>query len=46
MSLRVEPRVVDNKYDYAPYFSIGIKWNPMDSMKTEIIDEYGDFRIE
>ena len=49
MALKIEPRVITEnntkRYDFQPYFSIGIVWNPMDSMKTEIIDEYGEWEI-
>ena len=50
MELRIEPRVLKDgntqRYDYAPYFSIGIVWNPMESMKTQITDEYGEWEIK
>lgn len=50
MSLKIEPRLVteNNKkfYDFSPYLTIGIVWNPMESMKTSIVDEYGEWKLE
>lgn len=50
MTLRIEPRmIVENgrkMYDFNPYMTIGIVWNPMESMKTSIVDEYGEWRLE
>ncbi len=49
MTMKIEPRLVteDNvtRYDFSPYITIGIVWNPMESMKTEIVDEYGEWRL-
>lgn len=43
MTMKIEPRyVIDNGrkyYDFSPYVSIGIVWNPMQSMKTTIVRE-------
>ena len=43
LTMKVEPRmVVDGAkkyYDFSPYLSIGIVWNPMESMKTTIVRE-------
>lgn len=43
MTMKISPRLVidgSNKYyDFSPYISIGIVWNPMQSMKTTIIRE-------
>ena len=50
MSFKVEPRVITEngtrRYDFNPYFTIGIVWKPMDSLKTEIIDEYGQWEFK
>lgn len=46
MSLKIEPRVSGNKISYDPFFSIGISWNPMESIKTEVVDEYGSWQFE
>lgn len=32
-------------YDYSPYFSISVVWRPMSSMKTEIVDNYGEWEL-
>ena len=49
-SLKIEPRVIrDNgkpHYDFNPYFTIGVVWKPMDSLKTEIVDEYGEWELK
>lgn len=50
MTVKIEPRLVTENghkyYDFNPYVSIGIVWKPMESMKTNIIDEYGEWRLE
>ncbi len=50
MTCKIEPRLIteNNKtqYDFSPYLTIGIVWNPMESMKTEIIDEYGKWSLK
>lgn len=50
MTLKFEPRLVikngQKYYDYNPYFTIGITWRPMQSMKTVITDEYGTIKLE
>ncbi len=50
MSLSVSPRLVtktDGKKEYRldPYMTIGIVWNPMGSIKTEIVDKYGEWQL-
>ena len=49
MKLKIEPRLITKNgrknYDFSPYFSIGVVWNPMESMKTEIVDEYGEWQL-
>lgn len=32
-------------YDYSPYFSISVAWRPLASMKTEIVDDYGEWEL-
>ncbi len=43
------PRLKTDKkpyyYDFSPYFSISVVWNPMKSLKTQIVDEYGTFQL-
>lgn len=43
------PRLKTDKkpyyYDYSPYFSVSVVWNPMKSLKTQIVDEYGTFQL-
>ncbi len=49
-TMKVEPRLVTEnnvkRYDFNPYITIGIVWNPMESMKTSIVDEYGEWSLE
>ncbi len=44
---KMSPRLLtENKvsrYDYAPYFTLSVKWNPMGSLKTTVEDQYGEF---
>lgn len=50
MSLKIEPRVVTENgkkiYDFSPYFTIGVVWNSMDSIKTTVTDKYGEWKLE
>lgn len=50
MSFKMEPRLIteDGKrsYDFSPYITISILWRPMSAMKTEIIDDYGEWRLQ
>jgi len=32
-------------YDFSPYFSISVSWRPLASMKTQIVDEYGEWKL-
>ena len=32
-------------YDFSPYFSISVVWRPLSSMKTQIVDEYGEWQL-
>ncbi|MCQ2597447.1 MAG: hypothetical protein MJ181_06305 [Treponema sp.] len=50
MSAKVEPRLVteNNKkyYDFSPYLTIGVVWSPMEAIKTQIVDEYGTWKLD
>lgn len=50
MTMKIEPRIITENgkkmYDFKPYITIGIVWNPMESMKTSIIDDYGEWKLE
>ena len=32
-------------YDFSPYFTISVAWRPLSSMKTQIVDEYGEWKL-
>lgn len=32
-------------YDFNPYMSISVVWRPMGAMKTEIVDDYGEWKL-
>ena len=36
---------VHSYYDFSPYFSISVAWRPLASMKTQIVDEYGEWEL-
>ena len=44
MTCKFEPKIVkvnnEQKYVFDPYFSIGVVWNPMQSIKTNLTHEY------
>ena len=50
MTLKIEPRIITENgkkiYDFKPYITIGVVWNPMQSIKTSIIDDYGTWKLE
>jgi hypothetical protein len=50
MTVKIEPRIITENgrktYDFKPYITIGVVWNPMESMKTTIKDEYGEWKLE
>lgn len=50
MTLKIEPRIITENgqkmYDFKPYITIGVVWNPMESMKTSIVDDYGEWKLE
>lgn len=48
---KVEPRLVTKSdsskyYDFSPYFSISVVWRPMESIKAEVLDEYGTWQLK
>ncbi len=50
MTMKIEPRIITEngkkRYDFKPYITLGVVWNPMESMKTSIIDDYGEWKLE
>lgn len=49
-SFEVKPRLItkndgSKSYNFDPYISISIVWRPMNAMKTEIVDEYGELKL-
>ena len=46
---KVSPRLVTENskryYDFSPYVTISVVWRPMESMKTKIVDEYGEWQL-
>lgn len=50
MTMKIEPRIITENgqkmYDFKPYITIGVVWNPMESMKTSIVDDYGEWKLE
>ncbi|WP_022930854.1 LPS-assembly protein LptD [Treponema bryantii] len=50
MTMKIEPRIITENgkkmYDFKPYITIGVVWNPMDAMKTSIVDDYGEWKLE
>lgn len=50
-TFKIEPRLLtDDKnqkyYDFNPYMTISITWRPMGAMKTEIVDNYGEWELK
>ncbi|MBQ9237977.1 MAG: LPS-assembly protein LptD [Treponema sp.] len=49
LHFRLEPRLVTEagiqRYDFSPYLSLSVVWRPMESMKTEIRDNYGTWQL-
>ncbi|MCQ2611029.1 MAG: hypothetical protein MJ169_04715 [Treponema sp.] len=50
-TFKIEPRLVNENgrapyYDFNPYFTLSVVWRPMESFKTEIIDEYGVWKLD
>ncbi|MGI5116402.1 hypothetical protein [Treponema sp. SP13] len=48
-TFKVAPRLVTDKakkyYDFNPYVTISVVWRPMESMKTKIVDKYGEWEL-
>ena len=48
-SFSIKPRLVTGSsktyYDFSPYFALSVVWRPLASMKTEIVDEYGEWEL-
>ncbi|OJF77537.1 MAG: hypothetical protein BKP49_00690 [Treponema sp. CETP13] len=51
-SFSIEPQLITDVdddesyyYDFSPYFTLSVKWNPMSSLDTVIEDEYGEFSL-
>ncbi len=49
-TFKVEPRLLTEnntkRYDFNPYMTINITWRPMSAMKTEIVDNYGEWELK
>ena len=51
-SFKISPRYISATssqpahYDFSPYFSLSVSWRPMSGMKTEILDEYGEWSLK
>ena len=46
-SFKLSPRYLsdEKRYDFSPYLSISVAWRPLSGMKTEIVDEYGEWAL-
>lgn len=48
-TFKIEPRFITengvNRYDFSPYFTLSVVWRPMDSIKAEIVDDYGTWKL-
>lgn len=49
-SLEIKPRLITEdsgkkNYDFTPYFKLAVLWKPLSSMKTEIVDDYGTWKL-
>jgi len=50
-TFKIEPRLLTDdknqkRYDFNPYMTISITWRPMGAMKTEIVDNYGEWELK
>ncbi len=47
-TFKIEPRLNSEKkeYEFNPYITINITWRPMSAMKTEIVDNYGEWELK
>ena len=50
MIFKVEPRLITEKgvtqYNFDPYITIGVVWRPIEAIKTQIVDDYGTWKLE
>ena len=50
LTAKFEPRLLTvngkKQYDLKPYITIGIVWNPLPSMRTQIVDNYGTWQLK
>lgn len=50
-SLSISPKYVSATssspahYDFSPYASFSVSWRPLSSMKTQIVDDYGEWKL-
>ena len=48
-TFKVAPRLVTDSgrkhYDFNPYVTVSVVWRPMESMKTKIVDKYGEWEL-
>ncbi len=46
---KVSPRLITTSrpyyYDFSPYFALSVTWKPMSSIKTSIVDKYGELLL-
>ncbi len=47
-TFKIEPKFdsVKKEYKFDPYITINIVWRPMSAMKTEIVDNYGEWELK
>ena len=50
MTFKVEPRLITEngvtQYNFDPYITIGVVWRPIEAIKTQIVDDYGTWKLE
>ena len=50
MTMSFSPRLLTENgktyYDFNPLVTIGVVWKPMESMKSQIKDNYGDWTFQ
>ena len=49
-TITIKPRLTTDTsgkkyYDFTPYFTFSVSWRPMSSLKTSIVDEYGEWQL-
>ena len=46
---KISPRLITENgkryYDFSPHVTISVVWRPLPSMKTKIVDEYGEWQL-